>query len=140
MKKKVISFVVLLCVCLGAANFANAATSKFSGSLDHRLLNGSDNNAFHKVIAKKKLTMSGTVNCKSCISGNAKVNPTYVECFDANTSGKGTPICKTTVNVGIYETENFSASGYPKTSKCFLYIFKVEDDGYNLWIEGTLKQ
>lgn len=142
MKKiqKIFSGILFAVVCLATVIPANAATNTFSGTLNYRLLDGSANDKYYTITANKTLKMSGSVACKSCDDITANANTTYIRCYEGTASGKGTIICKSTVKVAINEEKSFSASGTPTKSKCYMYIFKTEDDGYNLSISGQLSQ
>lgn len=140
--RKIFSGILFSVICLATVIPSNAATSKFSGTLNYRLLDGSDkdNNKFYTITANTKLKMSGTASCKTCDDSSATANTTYIYCYEGDASGKGTKICGSTVKVAINESKSFSASGTPKKTKCYMYIFKTEDDGYNLSISGSLVQ
>lgn len=138
--RKIIVAMSFCVICLVTVIPANAATNQFSGTLNYRLLDGSNNGKYYTITANKKLTMSGNVTCDTCSDAKASVNTTYIKCFEGSASGRGTIICSSTVKVGLHESKSFEASGTPKKTKCYMYIFKTEDDGYNLSIGGTLSQ
>ncbi len=138
--QKFLCYMLFFVLCLGTVIPASAATNSFSGTLNFRLLDGSSNGKYYTISANKKLTMSGSVSCKKCASNITTPNTTYIQCFEGQASGRGETICSTTVKVGLNQVKNFSVSGTPKKTKCYMYVFKTEDDGYDLSISGTLKQ
>jgi hypothetical protein len=114
-----------------------SATSKnFSGSLNLRLLDGSKNGVYYTIPAAS-VSMKGTATVKKNDSlGGA--NATYAYLYTGADSGKGTKICSTSFTLSS-GSKTFSASGKTtKSSKCYLYFFKVEDDGRDLSLSGTL--
>lgn len=136
---------IMICMALSVMSICTvfpvrAATYEFGGSLNYRVLDGSENNKFYDVIPNRGLSISGTVSCNSCFSSSQHINTTYILCMEGKPSGKGTEICTATVEVGIDESEDFYASGTPKTSQCYMYTHKIEDDGYNLDIDGKITQ
>lgn len=136
---------IFFCIAFSALSFfmilpTQAASHRFAGTLEHRVLDGSKNGIYYSITPNVGLSISGTVSCNACASHIEHVNPTYVVCMEGASSGRGKIICKATVNVGIYQSEDFTASGVPTTDQCYMYTHKTEDDGYDLAISGEITQ
>ena len=138
--RKIFTSVIFAAVCFMTVIPTSAATNQFSGSLEYRLLDGSKNNKYYTITANKKLTMSGVAYNTTYADVNASPNITYIYCYEGAASGWGTAICKDTVKVGLGGSQSFSASGISTKTKCYMYIYKVEDDGLDLSIGGSLVQ
>lgn len=121
---------------------ARATTHTFSGTLNYRVLDGSANGKYYDITPNRGLAISGTVGGLECFSSSQHINPTYITCMEGKSGGRGTILCEAIVKVGIYEEEEFYAQSVknPQTSQCYMYTYKIEDDGYDLQISGSITQ
>ena len=146
-KNKTSKDVLIVFLFLGSSVFA--ASYSFSGTMKLRMLDGSENGVYYSIGSNKNISISGKVKCigynakevEKDIRGNkVGVQTTYIQLYEINNSGIGTPLCGSSVKVSSSSgSMSFSSTGRSKYSKKkYMYIYKPMNDGYDLAISGSI--
>lgn len=109
--------------------------------MEYRVLDGSANNVYYSFGANKSLTMSGSVKVYATTNYGRTPYPTYICCYEKTNSGSGNKICSASVTAK-FDGNSYSFSNTGKTinksDKYYIMCYKVEDDGFDIQINGTL--
>ena len=136
------NFILALLMMLVFSSMAvSAKTEYFSGTMDYRVLDGSSNNVYYSFEANESLTMSGSVKVYDTTNFGGPAYPTTICCYEKTKSGQGNKICSASVTAK-FDGKSYSFSNTGKTinksDKYYIYCYKVNDDGHNIQVDGTL--
>lgn len=133
--------ILFLGMLLSSSMVVSAATSNFEGTLNYRVLDGSTNGKYYSFDANKTLTMSGSVTIYDTTNYIGTPNTVYILCYEKTLFGQGNKICDTSVTPAYDgQAHSFYATGTTTNTsdKYYIYCHKIEDDGFDLTIKGTL--
>ena len=133
--------IALLTMLLFSSMVVSAKTESFSGTMNYRVLDGSSNGVYYSFDANQTLTLSGTVKVYATTNYGGTPNTTYVCCYEKTGAGSKKLICSASVKAyndgNAYE---FSGTGTTinTSDKYYIMCYKIEDDGFDVQISGTL--
>lgn len=118
-----------------------AKSESFSGTMYYRVLDGSSNGKYYSFDGNKTITLSGGVKVIETSNFGGSANTTYICCYEKTGLGGGRKICEaSTVATNDGEWHNFYNTGKTinTSDKYYIYCYKVNDDGYDVSISGSL--
>lgn len=134
--QNILAMLTVLVVTLSFVQITYAASSSYSFTMNYRLADGKDNGQYH-TLDKGNVDIDGTLIETSTDQGALKTynDVCYVLFRDCLGPDKecGKMVCKNLQNpsgrIGLADQ---------KSSKYYLQVYKVEDDGHNIAGSGTL--
>lgn len=133
--------IILAIICLISMMPVYAASSSFwfEMNTNGRVINGSDNGAYHS-LDKGVVSISGTATTNASQNLNGNSNTVYVQLLN-KTSGNsfGTVTFKPSASLGdkVHFSGTYSSVG--GGSKYYLMIYRNQSDGLGFTGSGTLK-
>lgn len=139
MKKKSLTIFTIgfICFMMLLPSFALAASSKYSFTMNYRVVDGSANGIYHS-LSKGKAYIEGMQRVASKDKGHVPKPYTVNYTLYNKTSGnKFGNVAKTPPDSGSNAVAG-SYSGLGGGTKYYLLIWKTEDDGFNITGDGSV--
>ncbi|WP_338554466.1 hypothetical protein [Paenibacillus sp. KS-LC4] len=139
MRQKLLSIMfgmILLCVLI--APIASANSSSFSFDLTFRVVDGAANGKYHK-LSKGNLSISGTVTPYDNPNGApAKINQISIAVYKKSGTYVGTANVTPVAKLNTSTSFSQSLGTQSAETEYYLFISRLEDDGWDLSGQGTL--